>query len=106
MWIVFLWFFERQGALKRKNHAQDCGTLMRDQRPAILPWFSGQKWRPSFRWYGPLTRYRPAAGLLLDTPRRHSGPARKIARDACENSISDECYAFRAEPCSAPRPCA
>jgi hypothetical protein len=24
---------------KQKNHAQDGGTLMSDQRPAILPWF-------------------------------------------------------------------
>jgi hypothetical protein len=24
---------------KPKNHAQDGGTLMSDQRPAILPWF-------------------------------------------------------------------
>jgi hypothetical protein len=62
--------FRKADALKRKNHAQDCGTLCERQRPAILPWFSGQKWRPSFRWYGPVTRYRPAAGLLLDTPRR------------------------------------
>jgi hypothetical protein len=63
--------FRKADTLKRKNHAQDCGTLSERQRPAILPWFSGQKWRPSFRWYGPVTRYRPAAGLLLDTPRRH-----------------------------------
>jgi hypothetical protein len=40
---------------------------LRCQRPAILPWFSGLEWRPSFRWYGHLTRHRPAAGLLLDT---------------------------------------
>jgi hypothetical protein len=68
--LVFLsWFFGKAGRLKRKNHAQDCETLMRHQRPAILPWFSSLKWRPSFRWYGRFTRYRPAAGLLLDTPR-------------------------------------
>jgi hypothetical protein len=24
---------------KQKNHAQDGGTLLFDQRPAILPWF-------------------------------------------------------------------
>jgi hypothetical protein len=68
--------FRKTDALKRKNHAQDCGTLMRDQRPAILPWSSGQKWRPSFRWYGRFTRYRPAAGLLLDTPRGAFGSTR------------------------------
>ncbi len=27
------------------------------QRPAILPWSSCFEWRPSFRWYGHLTRY-------------------------------------------------
>jgi hypothetical protein len=43
--------------------------MSRSQRPAILPWFSSLEWRPSFRWYGRFTRYRPAAGLLLDTPR-------------------------------------
>jgi len=42
----------KNGRLKRKNHAQDCETLMRHQRPAILPWFSGLEWRPSFRWSG------------------------------------------------------
>jgi hypothetical protein len=70
--------------LKRKNHAQDCGTLIamsRSQRPAILPWFSSLKWRPSFRWYGRFTRYRPAAGLLLDTPRRHFMPTRYKMHD-------------------------
>src|SRR5471030_879733 len=30
---------------------------MRDQRPAILPWSLCFEWRPSFRWYGHLTRY-------------------------------------------------
>jgi hypothetical protein len=69
------WFPERRDARKHKNHAQDCETLRatmsRSQRPAILPWLSSLKWRPSFRWYGRFTRYRPAAGLLLDTPRRH-----------------------------------
>jgi hypothetical protein len=71
-WFCLSWFLRKCGRLKRKNHAQDCGTLIatsRSQRPAILPWFSSLKWRPSFRWYGRFTRYRPAAGLLLDTPR-------------------------------------
>src|SRR5258708_27066001 len=67
------WFPERRDARKRKNHAQDCETLSatmsRSERPAILPWLSSLKWRPSFRWYGRFTRYRPAAALLLDTPR-------------------------------------
>jgi hypothetical protein len=70
-WFCLSWFLRKYGRLKRKNHAQDCGTLIaklsRSQRPAILPWFSSLKWRPSFRWYGRFTRYRPAAGLLLDT---------------------------------------
>src|SRR3981081_346718 len=67
--VFLLWFFGKAGRLKHKNHAQDCGKMIRHQRPAILPWFSSLKWRPSFRWYGRFTRYRPAAGLLLDTPR-------------------------------------
>jgi hypothetical protein len=64
------WFRESTEPSKRKNHAQDCGTLIamssRIQRPAILPWSLGFEWRPSFRWYGHLARLRPAAGLLLD----------------------------------------
>jgi hypothetical protein len=75
IWFFFHGFPEKQGRQKRKNHAQDCETLSatmsRSQRPAILPWLSSLKWRPSFRWYGRFTRYRPAAGLLLDTPRGH-----------------------------------
>src|SRR5882757_8200413 len=49
----------KQGRLKRKNHAQDCETLfaLQEQRPAILPWSLCFEWRPSFRWYGHLTRY-------------------------------------------------
>src|SRR3981081_1670420 len=68
------------GRLKRKKHSQDCVALIRHQRPAILPWSSGLKWRPSFRWYGRFTRYRPAAGLLLDTPRGHLSPRVKRAQ--------------------------
>jgi hypothetical protein len=79
--LVFLsWFFGKAGRQKRKNHAQDCETLSatmsRSERPAILPWLSSLKWRPSFRWYGRFTRYRPAAGLLLDTPRGFSKSTR------------------------------
>jgi hypothetical protein len=85
------WFPERRDARKHKNHAQDCETLSatmsRSERPAILPWLSSLKWRPSFRWYGRFTRYRPAAGLLLDTPRGHFMPTRKTratcARELC-----------------------
>src|ERR1700686_4531754 len=49
----------KHGPLKRKDHAQDCETLsaLRDQHPAILPWSLCFEWRPSFRWYGHLTRY-------------------------------------------------
>ena len=70
--IVFVFHrFTKAGRHERKDHAQDGGTLaatMRcEQRPAILPWSSDLEWRPSFRWYGHLTRHRPAAGLLLDT---------------------------------------
>src|SRR5665213_1600987 len=53
--------FTKARRLKRKNHAQDCETLSakasRSQRPAILPWSLCFEWRPSFRWYGHLTRY-------------------------------------------------
>jgi hypothetical protein len=72
--MVFLGF-TKAGTPKRKDHAQDCETLIakasRSQRPAILPWSLCLEWRPSFRWYGRLTRYRPTAGLLLDTPHGH-----------------------------------
>src|SRR6267142_1367081 len=91
------WFLRKCGRLKRKNHAQDCGTLIanvpRSQRPAILPWSSGLKWRPSFRWYGRFTRYRPAAGLLLDTPRgifknpRVKTRAKKCARELLATNV-------------------
>jgi len=50
---------ERTDASKNKNHAQDGGTLMssKDQRPAILPWFSCFGWRPSLVVsYGHLAR--------------------------------------------------
>jgi hypothetical protein len=70
--IIFVFHVSRNdGRLKNKNHAQDCGRLRASisrQPPAILPWSLNLEWRPSFRWYGRLTRYRPAAGLLLDTP--------------------------------------
>src|SRR6478672_9735252 len=60
---------KRGAALKHKNHAQDCETLisMQVQHPAILPWFLCFGWRPSFRTTGILPR--PAAGLLLDVLR-------------------------------------
>src|SRR6476660_9599871 len=55
------WFHESRDPLKRKNHAQDGGTLIatksQTQRPAILPWSSCFEWRPSFRRYGHLARY-------------------------------------------------
>jgi hypothetical protein len=71
--------FTKARTPKRKDHAQDCETLIaklsRSQHPAILPWSLCFEWRPSFRWYGRLTRYRPTAGLRLDTPRgRFEGP--------------------------------
>jgi hypothetical protein len=67
------WFHESRVAPKRKDHAQDCEMLraLRDQHPAILPWSLCFEWRPSFRWYGLSCPLRPAAGLLLDTPRGH-----------------------------------
>src|ERR1700674_2566958 len=55
------WFHESRDPSKRKNHAQDGGTLIatksQTQRPAILPWSSCFEWRPSFRRYGHLARY-------------------------------------------------
>jgi hypothetical protein len=51
----------KEGRPKRKNHAQDGGTLIamkpQNQRPAILPWSLCFEWRPSFRWYGHVARY-------------------------------------------------
>src|ERR1700692_2230282 len=53
--------FTKAWTPKRKDHAQDCETLTakasRPQYPAILPWSLCFEWRPSFRWYGHLTRY-------------------------------------------------
>jgi hypothetical protein len=58
---VFFHGFTKAGRPKRKNHAQDCGTLLamksQTQRPAILPWSLCFEWCPSFRWYGHLARY-------------------------------------------------
>jgi len=52
--------FTKAWTPKRKDHAQDCGTLnaqlLRSQRPAILPWSLCFESRPSFRWYGHLAR--------------------------------------------------
>jgi hypothetical protein len=51
----------KEGRPKRKDHAQDGGTLIamkpQNQRPAILPWSLCFEWRPSFRWYGHVARY-------------------------------------------------
>jgi hypothetical protein len=62
------WVHERTGAQKSKNHVQDGWTLIgsRDQRPAILPWFSVFGWRPSLRKSRAPCPLGPAAGLLLD----------------------------------------
>src|ERR1700752_5214695 len=81
----------KHGPLKHKNHAQDCETLTAThlhQRPAILPWSLYFEWRPSFRWYGHPTRYRPAAGLLLDTPHSEfaGNPATNHAKTRANNA--------------------
>jgi hypothetical protein len=57
----------KNGRLKHKDHAQDCGTLITpsDQHPAILPWSLYSGWHPSFRAVTGILP-RPAAGLLLD----------------------------------------
>jgi hypothetical protein len=60
---------ERKRRHKTKNHAQDGEMLiaMRDQHPAILPWFLVLGWRPSFRFnHGHLARFAQSAGLPLD----------------------------------------
>src|SRR6266566_4865806 len=112
------WFHESRGALKRKNHAQDCGTLIamtsQTQRPAILPWSLCFEWRPSFRWYGHLARYAqlPDCCWTFFAHDRFRKPQQwfygscKNARNerARTEQINDECYAFRAAPCNAPRP--
>ena len=59
---------------------------MSHQRPAILPWFLNLKWRPSFRWYGHITRYRPAAGLLLDTPHGHCRKTKSTMRKRAQTA--------------------
>src|SRR6266849_1654561 len=55
------WFHESRDPSKRKNHAQDGGTLIamksQTQRPALLPWSLCFEWRPSFRWYGHVAGY-------------------------------------------------
>jgi hypothetical protein len=53
----------KRGAQKRKDHAQDGGTLiaMRDQCPAILPWSLNFGWHPSFRSFGHLA---PPSGRI------------------------------------------
>src|SRR6478752_4942104 len=92
------------------------------QRPAILPWSSGLEWRPSFRWYGHLTRHRPAAGLLLDTLflgviclqkahfvfcRSHTWRGHSVhasSAQGCARTLLNGGYcASPAEPCNAPR---
>src|SRR6476661_1450667 len=78
---------KRGAALKHKNHAQDCETLIstRDQHPAILPWFLCFGWRPSFRSTGILPR--PAAGLLLDVLRMiGSGNRKPCFERSCVNA--------------------
>jgi hypothetical protein len=65
------WVHERNGRPKYKNHAQDCETLIRDQHPAILPWFLYFGWRPSFRVVRAPCPLCPAAGLLLDVVFEH-----------------------------------
>src|ERR1700750_2694061 len=90
--------------------------------PAMVSMFRMASILPMVRASNPL---RPAAGLLLDTPRgcledprvtkhdrnRKTGkngiphPAKTRARCA-RNVLNGECCAFRARPCSAPRPSA
>src|ERR1700688_4226337 len=90
--------------------------------PAMVFMFRMASILPMVRASYPL---RPAAGLLLDTPRGRTKSARLSMHDligkpehpfsgSCENArkmraqtvLNDECYAFRAGPCNAPRPSA
>src|ERR1700742_78049 len=107
----------KNGRLKHKDHAQDCGILITssDQHPAILPWSSNSGWHPSFRAVtGSLPR--PAAGLLLDDL-AHDHLSRNSKVRLSENhaktratgarvlfDINGECCASRAAPCNAPHP--
>src|SRR4051812_964850 len=104
------------GALKHKDHAQDCETLIatNDQHPAILPWSLYFGWHPSSRYSGHLAlpSGRIAAGRLLDmiffmslrmivseNPESgFTGRPCESARNkrAYSSDISDECCAFRA----------
>src|ERR1700742_731350 len=101
------------GRLKHKNHAQDCRTLIarmsRMQRPAILPWSLCFEWRPSFRWYGHLTRYaqlpdccwtrradisKPARWWTHDPDRKTGKPPFRIMRKrARKNARANFCSA-------------
>src|SRR5882672_12759771 len=90
--------------------------------PAMVFMFRMASILPMVRASNPL---RPAAGLLLDTPRgcfegphvtkhdlnRKTGksgiPNHAKTRARCaRDGLSGECCAFRAKPCSAPRPSA
>src|ERR1700761_1999607 len=108
------WVHERGDARKHKNHAQDCEMLtsMRGQHPAILPWFLCLGWRPSFRVARAPARFaqrpdccwtmlRMTASKSPDRVSRSCENARKQAR--VTYNINDECYAFPAMPCNAPR---
>jgi hypothetical protein len=116
--VFFHGFTKGKDPSKRKNHAQDGGTLIatksQTQRPAILPWSLCFEWRPSFRWYGHLARYAQLPDccwtllrmIIFENLNNGFADHAKNARNerARTEQINDECYAFRAAPCNAPRP--
>jgi hypothetical protein len=84
------WVRESRAARKRKNHAQDCETLIaampQPQGPAILPWFCCLEWRPSFRWYGHLTRYAQRPDCCWMLLRMNVGETATRLATPCENA--------------------
>src|SRR3982074_2320576 len=99
------WFHESTDPPKRKNHEQDCGTLSamkpQTQHPAILPWSLCFEWRPSFRWYGHLTRYAQPPDCcwtrriaVMEIPTGHAKTRARCARDCTQRRML--CFSSKA----------
>src|ERR1700720_2925769 len=90
--------FAKARTSKRKDHAQDCGTLIArilavatSGDPAMVFMFRMASILPMVRASNPL---RPAAGLRLDTPRRCFEDPRVTKHDLIgkpENRCSGSC---------------
>src|ERR1700683_4174855 len=106
----------KNGPRKHKDHAQDCETRIAKEssvRRSCHGLYLSDGIHP-FGSTGILPR--PAAGLLLDVLahdrlRKPEFDFRKNMRKtratcARELQLNDECCAFRAAPCNAPRPSA